>query len=104
MVVKDVSKRIKAEINGINKMVLRLKGDDLNKLSKTLQDIRRATGEFERYVERMARESEAEKKVKAIIEAGYKIDEITIDRVHFYTDEKGNVQQGYFEMKGTIPF
>jgi hypothetical protein len=93
---KEVNICVEDGINRISEIVATLKGDDLKCLSDKLRNLRHYVHEFEYWVDEQVRaqiEAEAERKVKAMIEAGFAFNSVTVDKVRFFINSAGKIQK-----------
>ena len=96
VIIKGINASIEEGINHISKVVSALENDDLKRLSEKLRSLRHYAHEFEYWVDNKVRtqiEVEAERKVKAMIEAGFSFNAVTIDNVRFLIGGAGEIQK-----------
>ena len=96
VIIKGINASIEDGINHISKVVSALENDDLKRLSEKLRSLRHYVHEFEYWVDNKVRaqiEVEAERKVKAMIEAGFSFNAVTIDNVRFLIGGAGEIQK-----------
>jgi hypothetical protein len=96
VIVKDVNASIEDGISHIRKVVTTLGNDDLRRLLDKLRSLRNYVHEFEYWLDVKVRnqiEIEAEQKVKAMIEAGFSFNSVTVDKVRFLVNGAGEIQK-----------
>ncbi len=89
---------IEKEISKIKKLALGLKTEDLVQLEEDLRQLRNIAHDLEYFTDeqvRIIKENAAERKVRGMIQAGYRFNSIVIDKVHFYHDENGELRKGF---------
>ena len=73
-----------------------LERDDLQRLSDKLRNLRHYVHEFEYWVDEQVRaqiEVEAERKVEAMIKAGFSFNSVTVDKVRFLINVFGEIRK-----------
>ena len=96
VIIKGINASIEDGINHIRKVVSALENDDLKRLSEKLRSLRHYVHEFEYWVDNKVRaqiEVEAERKVKAMIEAGFSFNSVTVNKVRFLINGAGEIQK-----------
>ena len=96
IIFKKVDAIVEDRISHIRKVVATLEKNNLKRLSDTLQSLGELVHELEHLIYTKVKaqiEVEAERKVKAMIRAGFNFDEVTVDKVHFIINDTGEIQR-----------
>jgi hypothetical protein len=95
-IIKDLRSAAEAEIEKVNKVIIELKSDNKQKLSKKLRSLSYCVHAFSHWVDEQLRiqiEAEAERKVKAMMAAGFSFDSVTVNNTRFIISSGGELQK-----------
>lgn len=99
---------IEDRINQIRQVVATLERNNLKRLSDTLQSLGELVHELEHLIYMKVKaqiEVEAERKVNAMLKAGFNFNEVTVDKVHFILNDTGEIQRyDILRMDEDFPF
>jgi len=94
--VEKIKTEIESNISEIRKFVTALNSDNQEGLYESLRNLHHFVDHFEQWVSSQMRtqfEDDVERKVKAIKDAGFSFNSITVDNVNFRINDEGNIEK-----------